>query len=141
MLFGFGAYLDRLAALDEEFAALQKRAVRLAQPTQVSETPDEMFKTRLLPAGPLPDSLAFATVVQEELRKTGMSISGSHVVVPTPTSSWVEFQAEGTMEAWFRFVKGLRTRDPKTLFRSLSAARKEGARYSLVFEVGHAILP
>jgi hypothetical protein len=142
LVLGVGAYFDRLSSLDEEFSALQKRAVRLEQsaPTDTG-TASEVFKARFWQSGPLPEPLVFASTVQETLSGAGLHVTESRVLPVLPGSSWVEFQADGDIEEWFRFLRDLRSRDPKTLFRSLSLVHRAGALYTIAFEVGHVVLP
>ncbi len=141
VVLGLGAYFDRLTALDGEFAALQKRAVQLVRQTPETSAPAEAFKIRFWPAGPLPEPLTFAASVQQMLSAAGLRVAESRVLPAQPANSWIEFQAEGDIEGWFRFLKDLRTHDPRTLFRSLSLVRHAGSQYTVVFEVGHVVLP
>jgi hypothetical protein len=140
-ILGVGAYFDRLTALDGEFAVLQKRAVQLVRQTPETSAPAEAFKNRFWPPGPLPEPLTFATSVQQMLRAAGLGVTGSRVLPGQPTNTWVEFQVDGNIEEWFRFLKDLRTHDPRTVFRSLSLVRRAGTQYTIVFEVGHVVLP
>ena len=140
------AYLDSLTRLDLEFVDLQKRAARTAQ--VLSSAPDPGsgsewigLKDRFFAPGTLPDPLILASRAQAALKSSSLAVVESRVTDTSTTSQWVQYHVEGDIQSWFRFLLLLRGEDPKTLFRSMSFARKEGSTYSITFEVGHAVLP
>jgi hypothetical protein len=142
VIFGVGAYLDRLSALDDQFVLLQKRALRQASATPAeSDAGTESLKARFWADGPLPQALPFASVVQDVLKAAGLGIMQSRILPADAHSSWVEFQTEGGIEAWFSFLKNLRARDPKTLFHGVTLVHRSGTSYFITFEVGHVALP
>lgn len=142
VIFGVGAYFDRLTMLDQEFVALQKRVLLQVSSSAVapSDTESETLRARFFPAGPIPAPLLFASSVQDTLKNAGLTIAESRVLPADTSNSWVEFRVEGDIEAWFAFLRNLRGQDARTLFRSLSLIHRSGARYFITFEVGHVVL-
>jgi hypothetical protein len=141
------SYLERLTRLDSAFVDLQKRALRAAQARRMGEKTAVRssglsgLKERFYAAGTLQDPLTLATHVQGALRSSELAIVESRVTESSEAAQWVQYHVEGQIESWFRFLQLLRNVDPMALFRSLSIVRKDGALYSITFEVGHVVLP
>lgn len=145
-LLGAQLYLERLARLDADFITLQKRALQAMQSIQssndsTSTTSSETAKRRFYASGPLPDPLILAKEAQDAMKNSGLRASESRIIDSSNKEQWILYRAEGSIDAWFRFLLLIRDKDPQTLFRSLSIAKKEGLSYAFSFEVGHAIKP
>jgi hypothetical protein len=142
---GLDVYLERLTALDNEFVTLQKRALK-DQESNANRQGDiaanwNGLKARFFAPGKLPDPLSFAAKVQAALQGAGITIAESRVSESSAGAQWLQYRVSGPIESWFQFLGTLRSRDGRTLFRSFSLVKKDGASYAIVFEVGHAILP
>jgi hypothetical protein len=143
---GLDLYLERLTRLDTEFITLQKRALRdtqlaLTSGGNASGVSWGELKDRFYAPGTLTDPLTLASQVQAAVKDSGLSIAESRVTESSSTAQWVQYRVEGSIESWFRFLKLIRSQDPKSLFRSMSLIKKEGSTYAIAFEVGHAVQP
>jgi hypothetical protein len=140
------SYLEGLTRLDSEFIDLQKRASRAAQASVLAQktgsgTEWSGLKGRFFAQGTLQDPLVLASRVQAALKSSDLVVVESRVAESSSSAQWIQYHAEGQIESWFHFLQLLRNEDAKTLFRSLSLAKKQGSSYSITFEVGHVVLP
>jgi len=143
---GLSTYFDGLSRLDAEFITLQKRALRLTQAAILTRSSGNAtslsnLKERFCAPGSLPDPLTLASRVQTVAKTAGLAILESRVTESSPGAQWVQYHAEGDIEAWFRFLQLLLREDVTTLFRTLSLVKKQGSSYAIAFEVGHVVLP
>lgn len=146
LIFAIDAYLGRLARLDDDFIAMKKKAAQLATSAATSggvadESEAARLQARFFAAGTLPEAIRLAETAGDALRRAGVTVIESGVTKSTATEQWMKYRAEGDVDAWFRFLRLLDAADGRCLFRSLSLVRKDGVRYSMTFEVGHAVLP
>jgi len=138
------SYLEAITRLDTEFITLQKRALRLAQASIASQGAADApslgnVRERFFSPGTLPDPLTLASRVQAAMKAAGLASLESRVLESTATAQWVQYRAEGPIESWFRFLQLVRGQDPKTLFRTVSLAKRQGFIYAISFEVGHVV--
>lgn len=142
---GIDVYLERLAALDADFIALQKRALRDVQAAQGSRRAAKgdwsRLKEKFFTPGTLSDPLEFASLVQETLKSSGLAVSESRIMENSASSQWLQYRTEGSIDSWFRFLTLIRNKDVRSLFRTISIVKKEGPSYAIAFEVGHAVQP
>ena len=143
---GLSAYFDSIARLDSEFISLQKRALNVVRSrTSVGAPKDTaslaLAKERFFARGALPSALTLAATAQAALESSGLTVLESKVVQSDSASQWIQYRSKGNVEAWFLFLRTLRERDGKALFRSLSLAKLQDPSYDIVFEVGHAVAP
>ena len=146
LLIAAQAWFETRARLDDEFIALQGRALRIVQSDHGEPPPGSgaalsLLRKRFYSPGSLPEPLGLASLAQSSLERAGLRLVESRIAESSATAQWVRYSVRGDIGAWFRFLQRLRHEDPSTLFRTLSLVRKEGSDYEISFEVGHAVIP
>ena len=143
---GLDLYIGRIDSLDREFGDLEKRARRVESEARREPSDSNAAiwgdpKTRFFPPGSLPEPLSFASRIETGIKDSGLALREFRVLESSSSAQWLQYRAEGRIEGWFQFVGRMTETDRKALFRTISIARKEGSRYAIAFEVGHAVQP
>lgn len=139
--FGLSAYTDKINSLDEHYLELKKNWVQqreLAIQGKVSLYDPSLLKRFYFP-GKLPPVLSLVQSVETAARDTGLILSQSKVSQQTPTETWLQVKAYGTINVWFAFLKEIRHIDSHVLMRTLTLDYDGKNGYQVYFEIGHRV--
>jgi hypothetical protein len=146
-LAGTQIYLDELTRLDQKFATLQKSAVRLQQQhlaaleTKRSAEQDAGEISRLWPKATALDPVSLAKTIQPALVRAGIEVVEFQITIEKVNEICLRYTFETTMERFLSLSHRLRQDDQHLIVRTLSISQKSASSYTIVWEVGYAVVP
>ena len=145
VLLGVQTYLDSLAALDQQFASIQKQASQVQRQVGDRDTTDAPGQSgeisrRFWAPGTVPEPLALAKRLQPIL-SSGLTITEFEVQESSAAGFRLRYLLRGPIESFFQALAVIASSDPKLLHRKLAVTYREAGIYDIEWEVGYAALP
>jgi hypothetical protein len=139
-------YLDGLVRMDDEYASLQKQALRIQSQMMDQRAPEVRSLgfdpgARFWTKGLLPDPTVLATRLQPLLERQSVRIIGLQVLESTAKAQTLQYTLEAPMDRFMKAFAEARTGDSHLIVKRLVTVLKDKGIYGITWEVGYATTP